>query len=49
MEIYYPTDDEIEQFRESSQNVYDHFREVWGDRHLNTFLKEANGSEVDEG
>ncbi|WP_078440131.1 DctP family TRAP transporter solute-binding subunit [Shouchella oshimensis] len=48
MEIYYPTDEEIEQFRESSQNVYDHFREIWGDAQLDTFLKEANGSEVDE-
>ncbi|WP_099300734.1 DctP family TRAP transporter solute-binding subunit [Bacillus sp. Marseille-P3800] len=47
MDIYYPTDDEIGQFRESSQQVYDDFRDVWGAKNLETFLQEANGSEED--
>lgn len=48
MQIYYPTDEELEQFRESSQLVYDRFRDIWGEDHLDTFLKEANGSEDDD-
>lgn len=44
MDIYYPTDEEIELFRESSQPVYDHFRDIWGADNLETFQREANGS-----
>ncbi|GAK06818.1 LOW QUALITY PROTEIN: TRAP-type C4-dicarboxylate transport system, periplasmic component [Geomicrobium sp. JCM 19038] len=45
MEIYYPTEEEIEQFRNDSQPVYDQFRDIWGEDHMQTFLDEAMGSE----
>ncbi|WP_265182127.1 hypothetical protein [Geomicrobium sp. JCM 19055] len=44
MEIYYPTEEEIEQFRNDSQPVYDQFRDIWGEDHMQTFLDEAMGS-----
>ncbi|MFD1415695.1 DctP family TRAP transporter solute-binding subunit [Oceanobacillus jeddahense] len=49
MEIYYPSESEIEEFRTSSQPVYDYFEDVWGADNLETFQREADGSgEMDE-
>ncbi|PAD92457.1 DctP family TRAP transporter solute-binding subunit [Shouchella clausii] len=41
MDIYYPTDEEIQQFRDAAQPVYEHFEDIWGKENMQTFLTEA--------
>jgi tripartite ATP-independent transporter DctP family solute receptor len=37
MKLYYPTDEEIAQFKEASQPIYDKYKDVWGEDLLNAF------------
>jgi TRAP-type transport system periplasmic protein len=40
MEIYYPTDEELAQFKETVQPIYDKYESIWGEDLLNAFLSE---------
>ncbi len=37
MQIYYPTDKELEAFKEAAQPIYDQYKEVWGADLFNAF------------
>lgn len=39
MKLYYPTDAELEEFREASKPIYDQYKEVWGEDLLKAFQK----------
>lgn len=39
LKIYYPTEEEISQFKEVSQPIYDKYKDVWGEDLLNAFQK----------
>lgn len=40
VEFYYPTEEEIEAFKEKAQPIYDTYKEVWGEDLLNQFLED---------
>nr|WP_304216650.1 DctP family TRAP transporter solute-binding subunit [Fredinandcohnia onubensis] len=37
MQIYYPTDAEMEAFKEAAQPIYDQYKDIWGEELLNAF------------
>jgi TRAP-type transport system periplasmic protein len=37
MKLHYPTDDELAQFKEVSQPIYDKYKDVWGEDLLKAF------------
>lgn len=39
MKLYYPTDAEMEKFKEVSKSIYDQYKEVWGEDLLEAFQK----------
>src|SRR5699024_8164572 len=37
MEFYYPTDEELEEFKEAVQHIYDKYESIWGEDLLDSF------------